>query len=341
MAYEVTIGIPVYNVEKYIRQTLDSALAQSYESIEFLICDDCGTDSSIDIVREYQKTHPRGKDIFIVRQPYNMGIGEARNRMMYEAHGKYFYSLDADDMISSNAINCLYTAAKKYNAQLVYGSYERIFVNGNQKRSVQYPYPFRVFTEHDEYANYAYTTGVQVMNWNYLIELDVIRRNGLRVTPVGHGYGEDYTYTVDLPTYVTRVVLLPDITYQYYIEEKIYDGKRRKKMSREQMDKALIAIDQKKHRTELKDRPYYARRCAKLLMYDFYFACEILSRRNEVYPRYSNSEIRQIMWHPMTLREIICSRQVMLSNLSAWVAGKLPPFFSVLYLRIAKFIRKY
>ena len=56
--YEVTIGIPVYNVEKYIRQTMDSALSQTFESIEFLICDDCGTDTSISIVEEYQKTHP-------------------------------------------------------------------------------------------------------------------------------------------------------------------------------------------------------------------------------------------------------------------------------------------
>ena len=61
MGYEVTIGIPVYNVEKYIRLTMDSALAQTFESIEFLVLDDCGSDSSMDIVREYQQTHPRGK----------------------------------------------------------------------------------------------------------------------------------------------------------------------------------------------------------------------------------------------------------------------------------------
>ena len=56
--YKVTIGIPVYNIEKYIRQGLESALAQTFADIEFLILDDCGTDSSIDIVREYQQTHP-------------------------------------------------------------------------------------------------------------------------------------------------------------------------------------------------------------------------------------------------------------------------------------------
>ena len=52
MKYEVTIGIPVYNVEKYIRLALESSLAQTFDNIEFLVLDDCGTDSSIDIVRE-------------------------------------------------------------------------------------------------------------------------------------------------------------------------------------------------------------------------------------------------------------------------------------------------
>ena len=91
MEYEVTIGIPVYNVEKYIRESLDSALAQTYPNIEFLICDDCGTDSSIAIVEEYQNSHPRGKDIRIVQQPRNMGLGCARNRMIAEAKGKYIF----------------------------------------------------------------------------------------------------------------------------------------------------------------------------------------------------------------------------------------------------------
>lgn len=329
MKYEVTIGIPVYHVEKYIRQTMDSALAQTFGSIEFLICDDCGTDSSIDIVREYQQTHPRGGDIRIVSQPRNMGIGEARNRMMAEAQGRFFYSLDADDMISPDAIALLYEAAQKYDAQLVYGSYERLFDNGERKRTVQYPYPFRVFTQPDEYAEYAYRGGVQVMNWNYLIDLEVVRRNHLKVTPVGHGYGEDFTYTVDLPTYVTRVVLLPQITYQYYIVENVFAGKRNKVMSRKQLDLAVDAIDQKKRRKELKQKPYYAKRCATLLMYDYSFVCQILARRAEAEPRYTDKEIRDMMWHPMTLSEILRSHQERWKNLGFWLFSALPPVLSV------------
>ena len=128
MEYEVTIGIPVYNVARHIRMMLDSAMTQTFPSIEFLICDDCGTDGSIDIVREYQQTHPRGKNIRILHQPHNMGIGEARNRMMDEAKGRYFYSLDADDSIEPVTIELLYNTAQEHQAEIVYGSYYRVYM---------------------------------------------------------------------------------------------------------------------------------------------------------------------------------------------------------------------
>ena len=137
MAYDVTIGIPVYNVEKYIRLTMDSALAQTFRNIEFLVLDDCGTDSSMDIVREYQNTHFRGKDIHIVHQPQNMGIGAGRNRIVDEAQGKYLYFLDADDIIEPNTIELLYDSARKFDAELVYGSYERIEEYGEEVKRVK------------------------------------------------------------------------------------------------------------------------------------------------------------------------------------------------------------
>lgn len=331
--YKVTIGIPVYNVERFIRQTLDSALAQTFSSIEFLVCDDCGTDSSIEIVKEYQQKHPRGNDIRIVRQPHNMGIGAARNRMIDEAKGTFFYSLDADDMIAENAIELLYNASQKYSAEIVYGSYERLYDNGSSKRIEEYPYPFRVFQEPDEYAEYVYNVGIQVMNWNYLINLDVIRRNNLRVTPVGHGYGEDFTFTVDLPTYITRAVLLPDITYIYYIEETVFKKKRKKEMSRKQMDLTIESIDKKKQRKELKGKSYYSKRCSILMMYDFSFVCQILARRKEANPPYTNKEIRDIMKYPMSLSELILSKTLRIKDIAFWLSSILPPFFSVLLLK--------
>ena len=335
--YEVTIGIPVYNVEENIRLTMDSALAQTFSSIEFLICDDCGTDSSIDIVREYQKKHLRGGDIRIIHQPHNMGIGAARNRMIDEARGKYFYSLDADDVISENAIELLYTTSQEYDADIVFGSYERVFQKkGKTVKKVPYVYPYHVFLKPDKYAKYVYDVGIQGMNWNYLIDIDIIRKNNLRVTPVGHGYGEDFTFTVDLPTFITRAVLLPDITYSYFIRG-IDKHKRKKVLSRKNMDMAINALDEKKRRFELRDKCYYSQRISRLLMYEFSFACEMLIRKSSFDVPYTNEEIRGVLWHPMTFMEILKAKAGRRRNLTYYLISKMPtPIFAVLLRLFSK-----
>mgnify|MGYP002624773069 FL=1 len=337
--YEVTIGIPVYNIERYIRKMMESALAQTFQSIEYLICDDCGTDSSIDIVKEYQNSHYRGADIRILRQPHNMGIGEARNRLMAEAKGRFFYSLDGDDSIEENTIELLYQNAQKYNAEIVYGSFDRVFMFDDQvTRVLPCPYPFKVFTEPDAYAMYAYFNDVQCMHWNCIIDIDVIRRNHLKVAPLGHGYGEDFTYTIDLPTYITRAVLLPDITYHYYMRS-FSKPKDKKLISRVQLDSAIDAIAQKKKRHELKNKPYYAKRCSMLMMFDYSFACRIISHREEIVPRYSDKEIRNVMWIPMSLREIICSQHARKNNFVAWLLWRMPSKISVWMIRISMSLR--
>ena len=182
MAYEVTIGIPVYNVEKYIRSSLDSALAQTFESIEFLILDDCGTDKSIDIVKEYQQTHPRGKDIRIVRQPHNMGIGETRNRILDETRTKYLYMLDSDDDITPNTIELLYKNALRYDAEIVYGSYERVKLYDGKMTRIENRYPSTQFMKEHEFADFVYSKydNLQGTTWNFLVKIDVLRKNNLR-----------------------------------------------------------------------------------------------------------------------------------------------------------------
>ena len=334
MPYEVTIGIPVYNVEKYIRLTMDSVLAQTFQNIEILICDDCGTDSSMDIIQEYQQTHPRGKDIRIIHQPCNMGIGVARNAMLKEAQGRYFYSLDADDAIEENTIELLYNTAKKYDAQIVYGSYDRIFQKDDQTyKTVAYPYPLKVFTEPDDYADYVYHVGIQGMNWNFLIDIDIIRSHHLHITPVSHGFGEDFTFTIDLPTYINRAVLLPDITYHYYIRggDK---HKRKKVLSHEQMCLSIKSIDEKKRRKELLDKRYYPKRISKLMMLDCSFACVMLAKRIAFDVPFSNREIRDVMWHPMTLREIISAKSGRYHNLLYYIIGSAPPIICVWLLKL-------
>ena len=103
--YKVTIGMPVYGVEKYIHKCLTSVLNQTFNGdFEIIVVDDLGPDKSIDIVRDIQASHPKGHLIKILTQPHNMGCWAARNRILDEAQGKYLLLVDSDDYLSEDAV---------------------------------------------------------------------------------------------------------------------------------------------------------------------------------------------------------------------------------------------
>ncbi len=91
---KVSIIIPVYNVEKYISQCLESAINQSLKDIEIIIVDDCGSDKSMDIAQEYAKNDNRIK---IIKNRQNQGPFTSRNNAVLAANGEYLVFLDSDD----------------------------------------------------------------------------------------------------------------------------------------------------------------------------------------------------------------------------------------------------
>jgi len=331
MAYEVTIGIPVYNVEKYIRLTMDSALAQTFESIEFLVLDDCGTDRSMDIVREYQNTHPRGKDIRIVRQPQNGGLGRARNRIIEEASGNYLYHLDADDAIAPNTIQLLYDNAQRYDADMVYGSYKRIEQFDEEMKETEYRYPSMHFLKEHEFADRVYSDYgfLQANTWNFLIKRDIYINNNIRHKAVN--YWEDFSTTIDLPTYVTRVVLLSDITYYYYCRYgSLSNFSKRDHIDKSEIEKTLDAMAEvKENSSRVKSMPYFHKRMFKVMMTHFYMVCAILKNRKAISPSFTRSELRDIMKSPLSFWDIIKLKDWRIKNLVLWILGKLPPFISI------------
>ena len=333
MKYEVTIGIPVFHAVKYISDTLCSALEQTFPSIEFLVLDDCGGDGSIDIVRQLQQEHPRGKDIRIVSQPCNMGIGKGRNRIIDEAQGGYLFFLDADDILPPTAIATLYEAAKKYDAQIVYGSNERVYdYEGEEQQRIEREcYEFMSFSKADDFANYAYEryANIPANVWRYLIDIKVYRDNGLRFPDIS--FWEDFYMTMDLPTYVERAVMLPDITYRYFCRYgTLSNNQKRERIEKQEIVKIAAAIGELKTNSDrLKGRPYYLKRCFKVMMTEFYMVCYVLSHQQEIVPSFKNSELRQMMQSPLTFGELCGLDKWKLKNLALWLLGILPSNISV------------
>lgn len=111
----ISIVIPVYNVEKYIEQCIDSILNQTYPYFELICVDDGSTDSSYEILKKYEKQDSR----VIVIQQKNQYAGVARNRGMEIAKGKYILFLDADDFIEENTLELLVDYAEKQKTEVL------------------------------------------------------------------------------------------------------------------------------------------------------------------------------------------------------------------------------
>ena len=122
----VTIGIPVYNAEKFVERCLKSVLEQTFDDFEVLIVDDCGTDSSLSILKKIANNHNNGNKLRIVRHNKNLGVAEARNTIIKEASGKYLFFMDSDDRISKDAISILFDKAENTNAETVWGSFVNV-----------------------------------------------------------------------------------------------------------------------------------------------------------------------------------------------------------------------
>lgn len=102
MSYLISVVLPVYNCEKYLRDSLDSIANQTLgiENIEVIIVDDCSTDNSFEIAKEYESKYP---SIKTVQHEYNQGCGPGRNTGLKYVTTDYVTYLDGDDIVSENA----------------------------------------------------------------------------------------------------------------------------------------------------------------------------------------------------------------------------------------------
>lgn len=110
----ISVIVPVYNVEKYLRRCMDSIVQQTYKNIEIIIVDDGSIDSSGKISDEYAKKDKRIKVI----HKQNGGLSDARNVALDIIKGKYIAFIDSDDSISNDYIEYLYNLLKKNNADM-------------------------------------------------------------------------------------------------------------------------------------------------------------------------------------------------------------------------------
>lgn len=125
----ISIIIPVYNVEKYVTETIESVIKQSYSDIEILLINDGSTDSSLAIIKEIEKSDSRVKVI----NKKNEGLSSAREIGIQQAKGKYFVTIDSDDLLDPDYIKELYKTIVDAKADIALCARKTFDKNGNQE----------------------------------------------------------------------------------------------------------------------------------------------------------------------------------------------------------------
>lgn len=221
---KVSVIIPIYNVEKYIKKCLDSLINQSLKEVEFICIDDGSTDNSIKYLNEYIKNDGR----FIVITQKNQGQGVARNNGIKRAKGEYIAFVDPDDWVDKNLLEYSYNFAKKNDAQVVQFNYKK-FNNSSKKRYKTYNFAKKLKKEQNldisktkKYNKNDIKNGIfydlDLHVWNRLYKTNLIKSNNISFAPTKNG--EDHLFVNGALIFADNIYYLDKNLYFYRVRKE-------------------------------------------------------------------------------------------------------------------------
>lgn len=213
---KVSIIIPVYNVEKYLKRCLDSVINQKLKDIEIICINDCSTDNSLKILQEYAS---KDKRIKLISLSENKGAGEAKNKGLEIAKGEYLSFIDPDDKIDLNFYEELYKKANETNADIVKCELITIETDGTKKKSCLNNL---ISTKSKFYFSYEYTSAIY--------KTSLIKDNHITF-PSELIVGEDVVFLHKSIIKAKIIEVIDTTTYYYFrrynsLNTQIYDTKR-------------------------------------------------------------------------------------------------------------------
>lgn len=217
-APKVSIVIPIFNVEKYLRECLDSVVNQTLKDIEIICVDDGSTDSSPDIIREYMDKDPRVK---VITKP-NTGYGNSMNRGFDFAEGEYLGIVESDDFAEPEMFEKLYARAKKYELDVVKSAFwfywskpeprnEKFEIVSELRSGVTFC-PARDFKAPMEMVDFF---NLKPSIWSAIYRKEFIRKNNIRFNETPGASYQDASFNFRVMATAKRVQLVPEAYLHY------------------------------------------------------------------------------------------------------------------------------
>ncbi len=197
----ISVIIPVYNGENYIRACIENMLNQTYKNLEIIVVNDGSHDLSGSIAEEYP--------VKVIHFQQNRGLSAARNTGIDTAQGEYIHFMDVDDAVNPQYYEEMAKAVVETNADMACGGM------WNERYSYKSQHFKKVKTYTSLHGKMKVTyVGKWGYVWRYLFKVDFLKRNNLRFE-VGR-FIEDLIFSFHAVYYAETLVVVPNTTYYYY-----------------------------------------------------------------------------------------------------------------------------
>lgn len=218
MEKTLTIVVPTYNAERYLKTNLDSFLTEALlDDIEVLVINDGSADHSLDIASEYAHKYPR---TYRVISKENGGHGSGINCGIQHARGRYFKVVDADDWVAPDGFAHLVQFLKHSDSDIVYSGFLWAFDHGQAspeefQKKAEFEAPFTGVIYGKEYRFDDIAEKAYIKMHNLTIKTDILRRNRIRVDE--HCFYVDTEYITYPIPFAESICFLKDFVYMYRI----------------------------------------------------------------------------------------------------------------------------
>lgn len=215
---KISILVPIYNVEKYLEQCLDSLLNQTLDDIEIICINDGSTDKSCEILSRFEKKDLRIKVI----TKANSGYGDSMNIALNCAVGEYIGIVESDDFVDEKMYEDLYNLAIKNNAQIVKSDYYYYTTENNQSRKAGKISSYRT-NKVINARKYKKLLKMQPTIWNAIYKRDFLIQNDIEFLRTPGASYQDTSFSFKTLACATRVVLT-DKAYLYYRQDNAFSS---------------------------------------------------------------------------------------------------------------------
>lgn len=239
---QVTIIIPVYNVEKFVEKCMDSVVHQTYSNLQILVVNDGSKDASVEICKKYAQQDSRVR----ILEKENGGLSSARNYGLDYMEGDYCYFLDSDDYLELDAIErMLATMTIQASDLLVFGS-DQFGISGNhwedQKMENQVYEIENIQERIAFYSDIYYQYKIRFEVWNKLFRADIIRLHNLRFVDNYEIFAEDVCFVSYYLQHVGKVTSMDSVFHHYLVREDSIMGQANRMTKVQEFSKLITYI---------------------------------------------------------------------------------------------------